>query len=190
MKKRRIGNSYIICGLGLYFTKYTNRVFMVLILSISMNNIYAQQAKSVASVSIKATATVIEVQEIEMITMQDMVLDQANIENGFIYISPKRDPEAGVMLVKGRPNSKVRINYINNLNLHNAVGEGKLEFHYEVTGYPSNNQRASQVLDSADPIIQFNEEGKYYLWIGGRVNVKDANPGNYLGEFTFQIEYI
>lgn len=187
MNRMRIGISYLKRGIGMYSVKYKNYLIMLMIMGSSMKNIYAQTAKSV---SIKSTATVIEVQEIEMITMQDMVLDQANIENGFIYISPKRDPQAGFMIIKGRANSKVRINYLNDLNLHNAIGDGKLKFHYEVTGYPFNNQRASQVLDSADPIIQFNEEGLYYLWIGGKVNVKDANPGNYLGEFTFQIEYI
>jgi hypothetical protein len=39
-------------------------------------------------------------------------------------------------------------------------------------------------------VVQFNEKGEYYLWLGGKVDLSKARPGSYDGEFTIQIEYI
>jgi hypothetical protein len=76
------------------------------------------------------------------------------------------------------------------MSLVNTSGDGTLVCKYSVSGFKSDNQRASQLLDQVERIVQFNENGEFYLWLGGRVDLTRARPGNYDGEFTIQIEYI
>jgi hypothetical protein len=76
------------------------------------------------------------------------------------------------------------------MTLVNTTGDGVLSCKYLLSGFRSDNQGASQLLDQVERIVQFNEKGEYYLWLGGRVDLNNARPGNYDGEFTIQIEYI
>ena len=141
-------------------------------------------------ISIKAAATVIEAAGIELITLKDITIDQASAQNGVLNISPLTDETAGKMLVKGKINSSIRLSYMNQLSLVNSSGDGTIIFQYVVSGNKSDNQRASQPLDQIERIVQFNEKGEYYLWLGGQVDLTNATPGSYDGEFTIQIEYI
>lgn len=168
--------------------KFTSFILSVTLTILFSVNILKGQIETRNTISIQATATVEEYNEMELITIHDMHIDQATVENGYITISPKFDPEAGKMLIKGKPNNKIRINYFNSMSLTNTLGKGVLDFNYVVSGYPGDNQNASMILDSEDPIITFNEDGEYYIWVGGKVYIKDAKPGNYLGKFTLQLE--
>jgi hypothetical protein len=142
------------------------------------------------SYSIKAAATVVETAGIELITLKDITIDEASAQNGILQISPLSDDKAGKMLVKGKSNSSIRLSYMNQLALQNTTGQGSIVFKYVVSGNKSDNQQASQPLDQIERIVQFNEKGEYYLWLGGEVNLSNAKPGSYDGEFTIQIEYI
>lgn len=142
------------------------------------------------SVSIRAMATVVEKSEIELVTIKNLDLDLNRAVDEQIIISAKTDPEAGNMLVKGKPGAHIRITYLPEMELVNTTGAGSLTVFYEVYGYPGDNQTASEPLDAVDRMMRINPEGHYYLWIGGRINVKEARPGNYEGEFTIEIEYI
>ena len=142
------------------------------------------------TISIKASATVVEATGIELITLKDISIDEASAANGILNISPVTDETAGKMLVKGKINSTVRLSYLNQLSLVNTSGEGTLLFKYIVSGNATDNQRASQLLDQVERIVQFNDKGQYYLWLGGQVDLTRAKPGSYTGEFTIQIEYI
>ena len=140
--------------------------------------------------SITASATVVESDGIELITLKDITVDEASAQNGTLDIPPLTSDKAGKMLVKGKANSSIRLSYVNQLALINTTGDGTIVFNYVVNGNKTDNQAASQPLDQIERIVQFSEGGQYYLWLGGTVDLNNATPGSYDGEFTIQIEYI
>ena len=148
------------------------------------------QAQHLGSISIKASATVIEQTEIELRTIKNLDLDESAAINGIITVSALTDPAAGVMVVKGKPNASFRITYLPQMVLTNTLGTGTLVINYEVYGYQQDNQKASAPLDAVDLMQRFNQDGLFYLWIGGRIDISDAKEGNYDGEFTLKVEYI
>lgn len=144
-----------------------------------------------ASVSITATATVLN-SNIELITISDIGIVEANrLQDGNeIYINPVFDAEAGIMLASGLPNAQIRVSYLSEMEITRRDGPGSLFFVYEVSGYPGQNQRESELLETTDRELRFNEDGQYFFWIGGRIDLSQAQPGNYDGEFTIEIEYM
>ena len=143
-----------------------------------------------ASVSIQASATVMDKSEIELITVKNMEINASMAEEGRIYISAQRNPHAGMMMIKGKAGSSFRISFLPVAEITNTVGKGSLFFQYEVYGYENDNQGASEPIDAAERILKMNKEGLYYFWIGGRIYIRNARPFSYSGEFTIEVEYI
>jgi hypothetical protein len=152
--------------------------------------IVSAQNSNTTSVSIKANATVMEKIGIEIITMKNMDIDIKMALDGRIYISALRNPNAAIILVKGKSDAKFRVHFQPVMKIKNSHGNGSLLMHYEVYGYPTDNQRASEPIDAIERILQMSSDGNYFFWIGGNIDIKNAYPGNYDGEFTIQIEYI
>jgi hypothetical protein len=142
------------------------------------------------SVSIRASATVVEETGIQLVPINDMIIDESSAHNQIIDISPITDQAAGKILVKGKINAMIRLSYRHQQIVVNTSGEGTLAFDYVVSGFPSDDQKASRFLDALENAPQFNEKGEYYLWVGGRVDIGNARPGSYEGEFILEIEYI
>jgi len=147
-------------------------------------------AQNKTSVSIKAQATVIDLSGIELITVKNMDVDLSMARNGKIYVSALHDAQAAVMMVKGRADARFRIKFAPEVEITNSTGSGTLFLKYEMYGYPSDNQGAGEPIDAAERILQMSSESKYYFWVGGRIDISNARPGNYDGEFTIEIEYI
>ena len=152
--------------------------------------LFHQSIQAQASGTIHASATVVEATDIQLITMKDMFIDESAATNGILVISPVTDEKAGKILVKGRVNTSVRLSYLSEMSLVNTSGDGTIVCRYSVSGYKSDNQGASQLLDVVEKVVLLNEKGEFYLWLGGRVDLSRARPGDYDGEFTIQIEYI
>jgi hypothetical protein len=142
------------------------------------------------SVSIRAIATVVEKSEIELITIKDLDLDLKQAVGGLITISANTGKEAGKIMVKGKPGAHIRVTYLPEIELLNTTGTGRITMHYNMYGYPEDNQIASEPIDAVERMMRINPEGLYYLWVGGLVNVVSASPGSYQGEFTIEIEYL
>lgn len=155
-------------------------------LLLSFNQLCAQATNSV---SITASAKVIPVAEIEIVTIKDMQIDLDRAENGIITIAPLNDTDGGVIMLKGKPNASFKIAYLTQTKLENTAKSGFLFFEYQVFGYPGNNQQASEPIDAIERVLIFNSEGIYYIWVGGKIDIRNATPGNYEGEFTIEIEY-
>jgi len=147
-------------------------------------------AQKTTSVSIKAQATVIDKAEIELVTIKYLDIDAGMAVNGIINVSAKRDGQAGVMMVKGRPDANFRISFAPVVEIPNSAGKGSLSLKYEMFGYSSDNQGASEPIDAAARTLKINSDGKYYFWLGGLIDISKARPGKYEGEFTLEIEYI
>jgi hypothetical protein len=142
------------------------------------------------SVSIKAQATVVDKTEIELITIKALDINAGMAVDGIITVSAKRDGQAGVMMVKGRPDASFRISFTPVVEIPNSAGKGSLTLKYEMYGYTSDNQGASEPIDAAARTLKINSDGKYYFWLGGVIDISKARPGKYEGEFTLEIEYI
>lgn len=153
---------------------------------------FAQQRQTPSdSVSISASATVIG-NSIELLTISEMSLVEASqmAEEEMVYINPIFDPEAGILKALGQPHSLVRVSYISEREIFRKEGPGSLVFYYEVSGFGSDSQRESELLEDLEREVRLNENGEFYFWIGGRVNLQNAISGSYEGEFTIEIEYI
>ncbi len=142
------------------------------------------------SVTILTTADIVG--DIRMETISDMgILDARRLQEGDeIYINPVFDPEAGVMRATGLPNAQISVSYLSELTVTRREGPGTILFRYEISGFEYDNQRESELLQTTDRVVRLNQNGQFYFWIGGRVNLTDAVPGSYDGEFTIEIEYI
>lgn len=149
------------------------------------------QNNRATSISITASAEVLST-NIELITISDMgLLEARRLQEGDeIYINPVFDPEAGIMLATGQPGAQIRVSYLTEMEVSRREGPGTLFFVYEVSGFPGNNQRESELLTVIERELRFNDNGEFYFWIGGRVDLSNAIPGNYDGEFTIEIEYM
>lgn len=156
------------------------------LLLISALTLHAQKT----SVTIKAQATVIDKAEIELVTIKYLDIDAGMAVNGIINVSAKRDGQAGVMMVKGRPGASFRISFTPIVEIQNSAGRGSLSLKYEMYGYTSDNQGASEPIDAAARALKINTEGQYFFWLGGLIDISKARPGKYEGEFTLEIEYI
>ena len=126
-------------------------MFALCMLLIFQPGIHAQ-----SSISIQASATVIETKEIEVVTIKDMIVDEAFAENGILNISPVTDLNAVVLLVKGRANAQMRITYTAQSALINNTVQGNLVFDYVLSGFPLDNKQASEILDAQNHVPQFN----------------------------------
>lgn len=130
------------------------------------------------------------VQSIEMITVNSMEFGNTQPGQNEIYINPIGSPNAGYMIAVGTPESEFRLNYSSEVELTQTDGDGRLIFRYEISGKDTDNQSTSDLFENENQVMQFNKEGRYHIWLGGRLNIENAAPGNYEGDFTIEIEYI
>lgn len=119
-----------------------------------------------------------------------MDLSQAEVVDDRIQIDALSSSNAGKMIAIGSPNSEIRISFLEQRELTQANGTSTLQFNYEVAGSDQDDQSTAEVLDRENRDFEFNEEGRFYIWIGGNVDISTAEPGSYQGEFTLDIEYI
>lgn len=145
----------------------------------------AQQQREL---SIDVSAKVIS--SIELLTLKSMQLSGEEVVNEVIHIDPTSSANAGKMVAFGTPNSDIRISYLSTRELTRMQGTETLSFSYQVAGNQQEDQGSAEILDIENRDFTFNQDGKFYLWIGGNVNISTATPGNYQGEFTLEIEYI
>tara|TARA_R110000868_G_scaffold304437_10_gene565153 strand:- start:27245 stop:27745 length:501 start_codon:yes stop_codon:yes gene_type:complete len=134
------------------------------------------------------TANVI--QSIELITVNSISFGNAQPGQSTIYINPLSDINAGYMIAVGTPDVEFRLDYEPVKTLSRIDGPGSLSFQYEISANDIEDQSSSEVMDLENRSVRFNTEGRYYFWVGGRVNLTNAQPGNYEGDFTIEIDYI
>jgi hypothetical protein len=162
----------------------------ILLMAMVLMAVQAEAQVRATSISVNVSATVVSDSPVELTTLNNMVVTGEMDENNEIYISPITNTNAGLMRAKGRPNSQARMTYIIYEVLNEADGDGIISLRYEMSGNIERVQRASQLIDSGEAILEFGPDGLYYLWVGGRVDISQAAPGRYGGQFTLEIEYI
>lgn len=145
--------------------------------------VFAQQ-----SIEISVSATVNGT--VEMFTIQTMDLQDIERNSNIITVDPIQSPRAGKMIARGTPNTEFRFDYLRERELSNTLGTGVLLFNYNVAGNTVDEQETSELLDQEARDLQFNENGEFFIWVGGNVDISEVEPGSYEGEFTIEIEYI
>lgn len=164
---------------------FTLSLFLVLSMG-RIHSVIAQDALNKVSISVSAKV----ISTIEMITIQSMNLSKAQAINNRIQINPQTSSNAGKMIAIGTPKSDIRISFLQQRELTRSNGSESLQFNYKVAGNTRDDQSTAEMLDHENRDFEFNDQGRFYLWIGGDVDISTATPGNYQGEFTLEIEYI
>lgn len=150
--------------------------------------LFAQQSGSNITTDIQVSATVI--QSIELITVNAIRPGKLQPGQKEIDISPLYDASAGYMIALGTPGADFRLSFERERELYRTDGDGLIHFIYQVSGNDEENQAGSSLFLTENQNLKFNDDGRYYLWIGGNINLENAMPGNYHGDFTLEIDYI
>lgn len=148
-------------------------------------------AKSQGSSSERAVATANVIESLQLITIRDINLITPTSDNNQLFISPKESPFAGQFRISGSNNTNVRITFLKNETIEELNGNGGvLELAYVLSGNTEDNQYQSILFGpSGEFNIQIGELGTYFLWVGAVVNTSNATAGEYLSEFTIELEY-
>jgi len=166
------------------------RTTYIVLIALLLGNAAKAQVTPDPTIVINVSATLISDTPIVMTTLNNMVVAGAPDEKQEIYVSPITSPNAGLLLAKGRPGSQARMTYIISEVLSEQEHMGSISMKYEMSGNAKRIQRTSQLIDTGEAVLNFDEDGLYYLWVGGHIDVSKAVSGKYNGQFTIQIEYI
>jgi hypothetical protein len=173
------------------FVKHTLFLVVCILFVMHPGLLPAQNQDNGTSISISASATVVG-GDIDIATITNMgIIDAQRVQEGnVLYINPVFDPQAGIMRARGNPGAQIRVSYLPEMVIERREGEGTITFFYEISGFEGDNQRESELLDQIERELRFNADGVFYFYIGGTVDLSNALPGNYDGEFTMEIEYM
>ncbi|MEX1010544.1 MAG: hypothetical protein WDZ29_00630 [Balneolaceae bacterium] len=138
-------------------------------------------------ITIQVSASVL--QSLEVVTLQGMDFSELQADQRELNIDPVLSPRAGKMVAQGSPGSSFQVTWLRNREMVNIERTGLLGIRFDVAGNYLDEQDTAEVLEPDSREYQFNEEGQFYLWIGGLVNLEDATTGAYEGEFTLEVEY-
>lgn len=148
----------------------------------------AQDTTTGMNAEISVSANVL--QSIELITVQNISLNNIEQQEGQYYVSPVENNDAGHMIAIGNPNADIRITFQQTQILSQRNGNGIININYELSGNDTNDQVTSEILNFENRNLRFNQEGRFYIWVGGNITFEQFIPGVYEGEFTIEIDYI
>jgi hypothetical protein len=162
-------------------------IFAVLAFALNIHSTFAQ-VNEPQSVSISVSAQVSSATE--LFTLQTVDFRYEDVEFNVLSIDPISNPSAGKMVARGMPESGMRISFLQNRELVNVNTNHVIFFEYFVAGNDLDEQESSELINPDNRDLTFNEDGEFYIWVGGRVDLSTAQPGSYEGEFNIEIEYI
>ncbi len=164
--------------------------FFALFLVLSLHHFLTPDAysQSLQETSISVTATV-EATAIEVITVREMnLLGVERVENQ-VTINPINSERSALMMAEGAPGASFRLTFEPSREMVNLDGAGLIFVDYAVSGYTQDEQQSSELFAEETQELEFSEDGEYYVWIGGTIDLSEATPGRYEGEFTLEVEY-
>jgi len=163
-------------------------LFIVLPLLLGLNNdTFAQKSSQSVEAKINISTTIIS--SIELITVKSITVGDLQPGQQEVYINSISDANAGYMIAVGAPGADFRLNFEKIRTLTQVNGPGTLIFEYELSGNNIEDQNSAETVEDVRT-LKFNSEGQFHIWVGGTINLRNARPGNYDGDFTIEIEYI
>ncbi len=142
------------------------------------------------SISISVSARVKAGQPVELTTLHNMNIKGENKDGNEIYISPMTNVNAGLMRANGSPRSQVHLTYQISEVINEKYSEDTVAINYEISINRERVQNASTLISTGEVVLDFDDSGVYYLWLGGNINLSGAVGGLYVGQFTIEIAYI
>ncbi|WP_210509359.1 hypothetical protein [Natronogracilivirga saccharolytica] len=139
--------------------------------------------------TINVAASIAIPTEVQLTTLRNMSLDQQLASRGRVNIDPVTDSRSGLLRAEGEPNALVQISFVREQSLSHMEGGAEVTFEFVIAGNEIEDQASAEVLDLENRQYSLNEDGEYYFWIGGEVNLENASRGSYEGMFTVEIEY-
>ena len=166
--------------------------FLIFLFSLLFNTsiLFAQDNDPRPSVTALVNISAEVVQSIQLITVNSMTFGNVQPGQLEIFVNPINDVNAGYMIAVGTPGAEFRLDFQQVRNLTNVEDEGFLTFQYILSGNDTEDQSSSELIENENRSIIFNTDGEYHIWVGGRVNIENATPGSYEGDFTIEIDYI
>jgi hypothetical protein len=162
-------------------------IFMIANLTLTSINASGQSSDMIEA-GIKVSAEVMA--DIDLLTMRNLIFPDIYEDDDEIFVSPILSENAGMMKVKGIPNARFRINYLNKVKLVSENDEGFIFVEYFVSGFSDENQYASGIIDAVDAELTLNENGEFFFWIGAKIDFSQTITGQFLGQFTIELEYM
>ncbi len=139
------------------------------------------------SASTSVSAEIID--NISLTTMRDVNLNSPVAVDGVITVNPTNSPYAGMMRINGRPGKLIRITYLAYETLIDDNGTGGVvRANYRISGFETDNQNASVLLDLGEANVRLGPDGTYHIWLGAVLDIREAKPGAYISEFIMEIE--
>lgn len=139
--------------------------------------------------SVTATASVVA-STVQLFAIRNMDLALYDFLGTDLEINPVSDTRAAEMKILGVPKTTVRVTFDPNGILRHETENSAMVFNYRMSGNTTQVQSGSQLMPATNQVT-LGETGEYYLWLGGILSVSDQLfPGNYVLEFTIQLEYI
>ena len=165
----------------------TTKIYSLLIaLLLGLVPVFASAQTENVSVSVSATV----LGEIEITTINTMDFRNIGGESSIVNINPIQSARAGKMVGGGQPEAQFRIDYVQERELNNIDGDGTVFFNYSVAVNRIDEQDTAELIQPDYRDFEFNEDGEFFIWIGGTIDLSLATPGTYEGEFSIEIEYI
>lgn len=164
-------------------------ISLLVFVALHIQTVYAQGIQQVHSrkLSVSASATIID--NLSLITMRDINLASPTAVENKILISPITSPFSGLMRINGRPGASIRITYLSTETLLEQKGSGGVvQAVYRISGYESDNQAASVLLDIGEANVRLGKDGTYFIWLGANIDISKATPGEYISEFIIEME--
>ena len=97
---------------------------------------------------------------------------------------------AGFIIAQGLPNRSFRVVIPRVVEMINRETESRLNVHVVVSHNAAPEQSNSVYLRQPVRDLTLNEDGEYYFWIGGNIQIADVENGAYEGQFTLELEYL
>lgn len=174
--------------------KKTCRMILLVCAIIGMwDSLFAQETNGPEKTSsINVTGKVVSVLDGQVILIEaisDLSFQRENIDDTQLVVDPITD-DAGYLLAKGEPNRVFQVTIPDVITFINAETNNTLDVQVNVSHNSSTEQSSSEYV--RDDLSEFilNDEGEYYFWLGGIINVADVEDGAYEGSFLLEVEYI
>jgi len=165
-------------------------VFYIILLIILAEAAANAQTPVKQSISISVSASLLNNGQVQLITIRNIKIVGCNEKHEKNYISPVKSPNAGFMVAHGNPRTQVQLTYKAKDVLKNINGKGTISITYQLSSSSKQVQRESLINTSGRIILNLGKDGYSYLWVGGFIDLDKAAPGDYKGEFTYEIIYI
>lgn len=167
------------------------RVFKyMLVIGFLTGSVAHAQSPGTNKVVATITATANVVGNVDLIVMRDLEFEVGSLSPTELIVNPQSDARCGEIKIVGSPNGQVRVTNEKQSVLQHEGGQSQLYFTYNLSGNTADIQPESVLLTQNNE-IRLNDQGVYYLWVGGELSgLEDIMPGNYSMDLTIDVEYV